>query len=122
MLVNDGIKLFKFWLSIGREMQLKRFHARRHNPLKVWKLSPVDLKALEQWDAYTEARNEMLPATDSAHAPWTIVRANDKKRARIGIIQTVLSAMEYAGKDEEAIGAIDGKIVLRVDEFLKAGS
>ena len=64
----------------------------------------------------------MLPATDSAHAPWTIVRANDKRRARLGIIQTVLSAIDYEGKDEKAIGAIDGKIVLRVDEFLKAGS
>jgi polyphosphate kinase 2 len=122
MLANDDIKVFKFWLSIGREMQLKRFHERRHNPLKTWKLSPVDLKALDQWDAYTEARNAMLPATDTAHAPWTIIRANDKRRARLGVIQTVLNALDYKGKDEKAIGAIDGKIVLGVDEFLKAAN
>jgi polyphosphate kinase 2 len=122
MLVNDDIKLFKFWLSIGREMQLKRFHERRHNPLKTWKLSPIDLKALEQWDAYTEARDAMLPATDTAHAPWTMVRANDKRRARLGVIQTVLSTVDYKGKDKDAIGAIDDQIVLGVDAFLKAGS
>ena len=122
MVVNDNIKLFKFWLSIGREMQLKRFHERRHNPLKVWKISPVDLKALHQWDDYTKARDAMLPATDTPHAPWTIVRANDKRRARLGIIQSVLAAIDYKDKDEKAIGTIDGKIVLGVDEFLKAGS
>jgi polyphosphate kinase 2 len=122
MLVNDDIRVFKFWLSIGREMQMKRFHERRHNPLKVWKLSPVDLKALDKWDEYTAALGAMLPATNTAHAPWTIIRANDKRRARLGIIQTVLKAMDYEGKDDDAIGAIDGRIVLGVDEFLKAGS
>ena len=68
-ITNDGIHLFKFWLSIGREMQLKRFHDRRHDPLKVWKLSPIDLEALSRWDAYTAARDEMLARTDHPHAP-----------------------------------------------------
>jgi polyphosphate kinase len=122
MLVNDDIKLFKFWLSIGREMQLKRFHSRRHTPLKAWKLSPIDYEALKLWDAYTEARDAMLAATDTPHAPWTMVRANDKRRARLGIIQSVLAAVDYKGKDKSAIGTIDGKIVLGADEFLKAES
>jgi polyphosphate kinase len=119
MIVEDGIRLFKFWLNIGREMQLKRFHDRRHDPLKVWKLSPVDLLALEHWDDYTIARNEILEATDAPCAPWTVVLANDKRRARIGVIQTVLDALDYDGKDEDAIGAIDKKIVMDAQTFLK---
>jgi polyphosphate kinase len=122
MLVNDDIKLFKFWLSIGQEMQLKRFHSRRHNPLKIWKLSPIDYKALKLWDAYIEARDVMLAATDTPHAPWTLIRANDKRRARLGIIQTVLAATDYDGKDKKAIGEADRNIVLNAEDFLKAGS
>lgn len=117
-LTRDGIRLIKFWLSIGREMQLKRFHDRRHDPLKTWKLSPVDLEALGKWDAYSRARDIMLKRTDSAHAPWTVIRANDKKRARLNVIRTLLNAFEYPGKDEEAIGRVDRKIVLTAEEFL----
>lgn len=119
MLVNDGIRLFKFWISIGREMQLKRFHDRRHDPLKQWKLSPIDLRALDCWDEFTEARNRTLSETDSPHAPWTVVRGNDKSRARLGIIQSVLQTMSFAGKDEAAIGEIDGKVVMSAPDFLK---
>jgi len=108
---DEGIHFFKFWLNIGREMQVKRFHDRRHDPLKTWKLSPVDLAALERWDAYTEARNRMIAATHSAHAPWTIVRANDKRRARVNAIRHVLTAIDYAGKDSGAIGMVDRKII-----------
>lgn len=118
MLVDDGIYLFKFWLEIGREMQLKRFHARRHDPLKVWKLSPVDLKALGQWDEYTKARDQMLPATDTPQAPWTVIRANDKKRARLNVIRTILSQFEYEGRDFKCIGSIDRKIVLSPAQYL----
>jgi polyphosphate kinase 2 len=117
-LTKDGIKLFKFWLSIGQEMQLKRFHDRRHDPLKVWKLSPVDIEALHKWNAYSKARDRMLKRTDSKYAPWTVIRANDKKRARINVIQTVLSAMDYDGKSKKAIGQIDKKITLSAKEFL----
>jgi polyphosphate kinase 2 len=117
-LVRDGIKLFKFWLSIGREMQLKRFHDRRHDPLKTWKLSPVDLKALGKWEEYSVARDEMLKRTDCAHAPWAVIRANDKNRLRLNAIRTVLHGLDYEGKDEKEIGKIDHKIVLSAEEFL----
>ena len=119
MLINEGIHLFKFWLSIGREMQLKRFHDRRHDPLKVWKLSPIDLEALNKWDAYSEARDEMLRRTDCPHAPWTVIRANDKRRGRINVIQSVLENLSYAGKDRKAIGEIDPKITMKAGDFLK---
>jgi len=117
-LTNDGIRLFKFWLSIGQEMQLKRFHDRRHDPLKVWKLSPVDLAALGKWEAYSAASDVMLRRTDTAHAPWTVIRANDKRRARIAVIQTVLGGIDYADKDEKAIGAVNGQIRMSAPEFL----
>ena len=118
-ITNDGIHLFKFWLSIGREMQLKRFHDRRHDPLKVWKLSPIDIEALHKWDAYTAARDEMLKRTDCHHAPWTVIRANDKRRGRINVIQTVLDRLTFAGKDTKAIGEVDPKITYSGGDFLK---
>jgi polyphosphate kinase 2 len=116
-LTRDGIKLVKFWLSIGQEMQLKRFHDRRHDPLKTWKLSPVDIKALHKWDEYSAARDRMLKRSDSKHAPWTVIRANDKNRARLNAIRVVLHSLEYEGKDEAEIGKIDKKIVLSAKEF-----
>ena len=111
LLVNDGIHLFKLWLNVGQEMQIARFHARRHNPLKSWKLSPIDLKALTLWDEYTAARDSMLEATHTAHAPWTIVRSNDKRRARLNAMRHVLSRLDYPDKDVTAIGETDEKIV-----------
>ena len=120
MIVNENIHFFKFWLSIGREMQLKRFHDRHHDPLKVWKLSPIDMEALPRWNAYTEARNTMLEKTSTSHAPWTTIRANDKRRARLNVMRTVLTHIDFAGKDDKAIGAVDKKIVLTAKEFLKA--
>lgn len=117
-ITRDGIHLFKFWLSIGREMQLKRFHDRRHDPLKVWKLSPIDLEALGKWNAYSTARDEMLRRTNSTHAPWTVIRANDKRRARINVIRHVLHHLPFAGQDKNAIGAIDAKITLKAEDFL----
>lgn len=121
MLVNDGIKLFKIWLSIGREMQMRRFHDRRHDPLKRWKLSPVDMEALTRFDAYTAARNRMFEATHKAHAPWTVVLSNDKRRARVNAIRTVLHALDYEGKDEDEIGGIDRKIAMPAPDFLARG-
>ncbi len=118
MLVNDGIHLFKFWLDIGQEMQLKRFHARRHNPLKVWKLSPVDIKALKHWDDYTSARDQMLLSTHSDYAPWVVVRFNDKKRGRLALIQTVLGALDYEGKKFDKIGTPDPLIARSATAFL----
>ena len=117
-LTNDGIRIFKLWLSIGREMQLKRFHDRRHDPLKTWKLSPIDLEALNKWDDYSAARDRMLERTDSKHAPWTVLRANDN-RLRLNAIRTVLHALDYEGKNADELGEIDHKIVLSADEFMK---
>jgi polyphosphate kinase 2 len=111
MLIDSGTVLFKFWLNIGREMQLKRFHERRHNPLKIWKLSPVDYAALENWSAYTEARDVMLAATHSAAAPWAVVRANDKRRARLAVIRHVLGAFSYPGRDDNSVGKTDPLIL-----------
>jgi len=119
MLVDDGIHLFKFWLTIGREMQLKRFHDRRHDPLKVWKLSPIDLEALKRFDDYSAARDRMLQASHSKDAPWRIVFNNDKKRGRLAILRSVLHALDYEGKDEKAIGEIDEKILMGPERFLK---
>ena len=99
-------------------MQLKRFHDRRHDPVKVWKLSPVDMKALGLWDEYTEARNTMFAATDTPATPWTVIRANDKNRARLAAIQSVLWPIDYEGKDFAAIGEIDETIVLSAEGFL----
>ena len=110
-LVADGIHLVKFWLNIGRETQIKRFHDRRHDPLKTWKLSPNDVKALSRWDDYTEARNRMIEATHIKEAPWTVVRANDKRRARLNAIRTLLHRIPYEDKNEDAIGKTDDKIV-----------
>lgn len=118
MIVKEGIHFFKFWLNIGQEMQLKRFHERRHSPLKHWKLSPVDLRALDKWEEYSAARNEMLERSNFDFAPWTVVRANDKRRARIGVIQSVVSQIDYQGRDPEAIGEIDTRIVQSAQTFL----
>jgi len=117
MLVNDGIHLFKIWLNIGQEMQIKRFHDRRQNPMKSWKLSPIDIKALRKWDHYTEARNLMMTATHTTHAPWTIVRSNDKRRARINAIRHVLFNVDYGNKDISHIGKIDPAIVGNGPDF-----
>ena len=118
-LVSDGMHLFKFWLTIGKEMQLKRFHDRRHDLLKRWKLSPIDLEALPRFGAYTEARNRMLEETSTEFAPWTVILGNDKRRARVNIIRSVLHRLDYAGKSDKAIGEIDRKIVLGATEFME---
>ena len=107
LIVEDGIYLFKFWLNIGREMQLKRFHDRRHDPLKVWKLSDMDIAALSKWKDYSKARDRMLKETHTKHAPWTVIRANDKRRARLNLIRHILDCLDYDGKEKPAIGEID---------------
>jgi polyphosphate kinase 2 len=111
MLARDNIRVFKFWLSIGREQQLKRFHDRRHDPLKAWKISRVDIAAMEKWDEFTRARDRMIEKTHSEHAPWLIVKANDNRRARLALIRHVLSSIDYAGRDPAAIGEVDDKIL-----------
>ncbi|WP_337271363.1 polyphosphate kinase 2 [Oryzifoliimicrobium ureilyticus] len=119
IIVHEGIFFFKFYLDIGREMQLKRFHDRRHDPLKIWKLSSMDLAALTKWHDYSEKRDRMLKETHSDFAPWTVVLANDKRRARLNLIRHMLQALDYDGKDEDAIGKSDDKIIGSGPGFLK---
>ena len=110
MLVDEGIILVKLWLNVGRAEQLRRFLARENDPLKQWKLSWIDVEGLKKWDAYTDAIRETLERSHCDVAPWTVIRADDKKRARIAAIQTVLNAVDYARKDAKAIGKVDGSI------------
>lgn len=110
-LVRDGIRLFKLWLTIGQAMQLKRFHARRHDPLKSWKLSPIDLASLDKWADYSSARDAMLEHTHTKAAPWTVIRSNDKRRARVNAIRHVLNSIDYSGKDKTIVAKPDPKIV-----------
>ncbi len=118
MLVQSGIQIFKFWLTVGREEQLRRFHARKNDPLKRWKLSPIDYASLAKWHEYTAARSEMFERTHTQTAPWTIIRSNDKKRARLNAIRVVLSHFDYDGKDMDVVGSVDEKIVHSgLDEF-----
>jgi len=118
MLVRSDIHIFKFWLTVGREEQLCRFHGRKNDPLKRWKLSPIDYASLNKWHEYTAARKEMFERTHTDAAPWTIIRSNDKKRARLNAIRVVLSHFDYAGKDHDVVGAVDDKIVHSgLDEF-----
>ena len=107
MLVEDGIHVFKFWLNVCRAEQLRRIMARERDPLKQWKLSWIDVEGLKRWDAYTSAIRETLSLTHSEQAPWTIIRSDDKKRARLNAIRTVLHGLDYTNKDAQAIGKID---------------
>ncbi|UGY10655.1 polyphosphate kinase 2 [Phyllobacterium pellucidum] len=118
LLVADGIHFFKFWLDIGQLMQLKRFHDRRHSPLKNWKFSPIDIEGAKRWDDYTKARDEMLARTHTAYAPWTIVRSNDKRRARIAVIRRILLSLPYKGRDMDVVGNEDALIIGSGHEFL----
>ena len=111
MLVRSGIRLFKFWFSVTREEQARRFSARESDPLKQWKLSPIDRASLDKWDAYTEAKEAMFFYTDTADAPWTIIKSDDKRRARLNAMQVVLSAMDYPGKDHHVVRGPDPLIV-----------
>ncbi|TNJ41614.1 polyphosphate kinase 2 [Phaeobacter sp. B1627] len=110
MLVDEGIHLFKFWLNVGRAEQLRRFLAREQDPLKHWKLSWIDVEGLKRWDAYSDAIRETFDRSQSAHAPWTIVRSDDKKRARLEAIRHVLLSIDYDNKDTAAIGEADPSI------------
>ncbi|MGB7431424.1 MAG: polyphosphate kinase 2 [Ahrensia sp.] len=111
IITGEGIHFFKFWLNIGRETQLKRFHDRRHSALKHWKLSGIDVVGMTKWDDYTVARDTMMKATHTTHAPWTVVRYNDKRRGRIEVLRHILSAVNYKGKSTDVIGKPDPKII-----------
>lgn len=118
-LVEHGIHLTKFWLDVSRDEQKRRFKQRRVDPVRRWKLSPVDIASLDRWDDYTAAIEEMFRKTESPVAPWTIIRSDDKRRARLNAIRVFLHSIEYAEKDEEQIGPVDGLIVKSVPEYLR---
>lgn len=115
MLVASGIHLFKFWFSVSREEQLRRFVSRYSDPLKHWKLSPVDVQSLDRWDAYTEAKNAMFFHTHTKDAPWIIIKSDDKKRARLNCIRYFLHQLDYPNKDVKAIGKVAPLIVMQPD-------
>ena len=119
LLVRDGFHFFKFYLTIGREMQLKRFHERQHDPFKKWKITDIDRAAIAKWDDYTVAERAMLAATHKSKTPWTAVHANDQRRARLEVIRVVLSSLDYPGKDKKAVGTPDAKIANAPDKILK---
>ena len=110
MLVEDGIHLIKIWLTVSRGEQLRRFLDREKDPLKQWKLSRIDVEGLAKWDDYTAAIDETLHRTHSETAPWVVIRSDDKRRARLAAIRSVLSKIDYARKDKAVVGAPDGKI------------
>ncbi len=118
-LCREGIHFFKFWLSIGQEMQLKRFHDRRHSPLRSWKFSPMDVAGMTKWDDYTKVQELMFERTHTDHAPWVIVRSNDKGRARLAVIRRILQTISYDGRNLDAIGKADPKIIGQGTGFLK---
>jgi polyphosphate kinase 2 len=110
MIASEGITLIKIWLNVGRAEQLRRFIARESDPLKQWKLSWIDVEGLKKWDAYTAAIGETFERSHRAVAPWTIIRSDDKYRARIAALQSILRVIDFEGKDASNIGAIDPKI------------
>jgi polyphosphate kinase 2 len=111
MLVRSGIRLIKLWFSVTRAEQRTRFVIRQVDPVRQWKLSPMDLASLDRWDDYTEAKEAMFFYSDTADAPWTVVKSNDKKRARLEAMRHVLSQFAYTGKDAEVVGTPDPLIV-----------
>jgi polyphosphate kinase 2 len=111
MFVNSGVRLFKYWFSVTREEQVRRFHAREVDPLKQWKLSPIDRASMNKWDDYTEAKEAMFFFTDTADAPWVVIKSDDKKRARLNCMQHFLSSLEYPKKDAHVVTGPDPLIV-----------
>ncbi len=107
MLVNSGILLFKFYFSVSQDEQAYRFERRSTDPLKQWKISPVDLASLDKWDSYTQAKEAMFFYTDTADAPWTVIKSDDKKRARIAALQFFLSRLDYPDKDHDVVTGPD---------------
>ncbi len=111
MLVRSGLNLTKFWFSVTPSEQRTRFIIRRVDPVRQWKLSPMDIESLDKWDEYTEAKEAMFHYTHTEHAPWTVVKSNDKKRARLEAIKHVLLMFDYNGKDSEVIGEPDKLLI-----------
>ena len=118
MLTRSGIRLYKYWFSVTQDEQKRRFTSRESDPLKRWKLSPIDKASLNKWDDYTEAKEAMFFYTDTADAPWSIIKSNDKKRARLNCMRHFLNSLDYPGKDPEIVGAPDPLIVGRAEHVV----
>ena len=113
MIVDSGISLTKFWFSVTQAEQRTRFIIRQVDPVRQWKLSPIDLESLDKWEDYTAAKESMIRRTDTEWAPWTTIKSNDKKRARLNAMRAFLTRFDYEGKDEEVVDVPDPKIVQR---------
>ena len=113
MLIGSGVHLVKLWFSVGRAEQFRRFERRKIDPVRQWKLSPTDLASLDKWDDYTQAKEAMFFYTDTVDAPWTVIKSNDKKRARLEAMRVLLSSLDYPDKDVEVVGAPDPLLVGR---------
>ncbi len=120
-LVRSGVHLIKFWFSVSREEQRRRFKERKAHPLKQWKLSPIDMASLDKWDDYTRAKEAMFFETDTADAPWTVIKSDCKKRARLNAMRYVLQKMPYSNKDPKNIGTLDSLIVGRAHVVYERG-
>ncbi len=120
-LVRSGVQLIKFWFSVSQAEQRRRFKEREVHPLKQWKLSPVDLASLDKWDDYTRAKEAMFFETDTADAPWTVIKSDCKKRARLNAMRYVLHKLNYGNKDLNAIGKLDPLIVGRAHVVYERG-
>ncbi|GHA84208.1 Polyphosphate kinase 2 (PPK2) [Streptomyces sp. ADI97-07] len=121
MLVDDGVILVKFWFSVSRAEQRTRFAIRQVDPVRQWKLSPTDVDSLDRWDDYTMAKIHMFRATDTGHAPWTVVKSNDKRRARLEAMRSLLARIDYTPKDADAVGAPDPLVVGPAATLLEPG-
>jgi polyphosphate kinase len=120
-LVRSGIHLVKFWFSVSRDEQRRRFKERQVHPLKQWKLSPIDMASLDKWDEYTRAKEAMFFHTDTADSPWTVVKSDDKKRARLNAMRYILHSLPYTGKSVESIGSVDDLLVGRANIIHERG-
>lgn len=120
-LVRSGIYLVKFWFSVSQDEQRRRFKERELHPLKRWKLSPIDKASLDKWDDYSRAKEAMFFTTDTADCPWTVVKSDDKKRARLNAMRYVLNRIPYANKDEQVVGTADPLIVARASAVFENG-
>jgi len=121
MLTRNGTHLIKFWFSVSREEQRRRFRERKVHPLKQWKLSPIDMASLDKWDDYTKAKEAMFFHTDTADAPWTVIKSNCKKRARLNAMRYILHKLPYTNKDTARIGNLDPLIVGRANVVYERG-
>jgi polyphosphate kinase 2 len=121
MLVQDGIDVVKFWFSVSKSEQLTRFAIRQVDPVRQWKLSPMDIASLDKWDSYTVAKEAMFAATDQPGARWTVVKSNDKKRARLEAMRHVLSRFAYAERDDEIVGVPDPLVVGPAESVYERG-